>query len=227
MKKLFGIIFSCLLLTSAAFAYQFQAGTGTQRLERGTIIELEMAEPITTRDYTTGDLFTATVVQNVKQNKKTVLPAGTLIRGSIGEVQPAKRLSKAAKVAFTFDHVVTPQGRQLPMRAALCSYFKITPEGFVTSGGNYGTAIAENWENSGEYVKKATQWGLNSGEKLFAGAQIVTVPLGVVGGLVYGTGYFAFEAIADLFRKGDEVIINQGQRFNIMLLDCLDVPVNE
>ena len=226
MKKLFGIILFSLLITSSAFAYQFQAGTGTQRLERGTIIELEMAEPITTRDYSTGDLFTATVVENVKQNKKTILPAGTLVRGSIGEVSPAKRLSRAAKVAFTFDHVVTPQGRQLPMRAALCSYFKITPEGFVTSGGNYGTAMKHNVEKSGEYIKKATQWGINSGDKLFTGAQIITVPIGVAGGFVYGAGYFAFEAIADLIRKGDEVIINQGQRFNIMLLDYLDVPVN-
>ena len=227
MKKLFGIILFGLLATSSAFAYQFQAGTGTQRLERGTIIELEMAEPITTRDYSTGDLFTATVVENVKQNKKTILPSGTLVRGSIGEVQPSKRLSRAAKVAFTFDHIVTPQGRQLPMRAALCSYFKITPEGFVTSGGNYGTAIAHNWEKSGEYVQKATKWGLNSGEKLFTGAQIITVPVGVAGGLVYSAGYFVFEAIADLIRKGDEVIINQGQRFNIMLLDYLDLPANE
>ncbi len=226
MKKLFGIILFSLLITSSAFAYQFQAGTGTQRLERGTIIELEMAEPITTRDYSTGDLFTATVVENVKQNKKTILPAGTLVRGSIGEVKPAKRLSRAAKVAFTFDHVVTPQGRQLPMRAALCSYFKITPEGFVTSGGNYGTALKHDIEKSGEYVQRATQWGINSGEKLFTGAQIITVPVGLAGGLIYGTGYFVFEAIADLIRKGDEVIINQGQRFNIMLLDYLDVPVN-
>ncbi len=226
MKKLFGIILFSLLITSSAFAYQFQAGTGTQRLERGTIIELEMAEPITTRDYSTGDLFTATVVENVKQNKKTILPAGTLVRGSIGEVKPAKRLSRAAKVAFTFDHVVTPQGRQLPMRAALCSYFKITPEGFVTSGGNYGTALKHDIEKSGEYVQRATQWGINSGEKLFTGAQIITVPIGLAGGLIYGTGYFVFEAIADLIRKGDEVIINQGQRFNIMLLDYLDVPVN-
>ncbi len=185
-----------------------------------------MAEPITTRDFATGDLFTATVVENVKQNKKTILPTGTLVRGSIGEVKPAKRLSRAAKVAFTFDHIVTPQGRQLPMRAALCSYFKITPEGFVTSGGNYGTAMKHNVEKSGEYIQKATQWGINSGEKLFTGAQILTVPVGVAGGFVYGAGYLVFETIADLIRKGDEVIINQGQRFNIMLLDYLDVPVN-
>ena len=226
MKKLFGIILASFLTISTAFAYQIQAGTGTQRLERGTIIELEMAEPITTRDFTTGDLFTATVVENVKQNKKTILPTGTFVRGSIGEVKPAKRLSRAAKVAFTFDHIVTPQGRQLPMRAALCSYFKITPEGFVTSGGNYGTAMKHNVEKSGEYIQKATQWGVNSGEKLFAGAQILTVPVGVAGGFIYGAGYLVFESIADLIRKGDEVIINQGQRFNIMLLDYLDVPVN-
>ncbi len=227
MKKLFGILLFSLLISSSALAYQFQAGTGTQRLERGTIIELEMAEPITTRDFSTGDLFTATVAENVKQNKKTILPAGTLVRGSVGEVIPAKRLSRAAKVAFTFDHIVTPQGRQLPIRAALCSYFKITPEGFVTSGGNYGTAMRENLGNSGEYIQKATQWGINSGEKLFTGAQILTVPLGAVGGFVYGAGYLIFESIADLIRKGDEVIINQGQRFNIMLLDYLDVPSNE
>lgn len=227
MKKIFLTLALILSAVSTAFAYQIQAGTQTQRLERGTKIGLEMAESVTSTDFETGDMFSATIREDVNIDKNTILPKGSLIRGSVGKIIPSKRLSRAANLSLTFDHVVTPQGRQLPIRAMLCSHFRLTPDGSITTGGNYGTALVENWDNTIDYVQRSTQWGLNAGDKLFPGATIITTPVGAIGGTIFGVGYIFYETIADLFKKGDEVIINQGEKFDIMLLDYLDVPINQ
>jgi len=227
VKKLL-ILFAALTLTLSAWAYDYQmtGGTGTKRLVVGTKIPLKMAEPVTTKDFETGDMFSATVAQDVVLDHSIVLPVGTLVRGNVKEITKSKRLSKAGVLYLTFDHIVTPQGRQLPINAALSSNFKLTLDGGITTGGNYGTALVKNWEETCNIVKNSTNWGLEKGDKAFKGGKYVLTPLAAAGGVFFGGGYLVVDSIADLFRRGDEVIINQGQVFGIMLLSPLDVPAN-
>lgn len=228
MKKLI-VLFCAFLFTftlNGAFAnYTIEGGAKTKRLHVGTKIPVKMAEPVTTSDFAVGDMFSATITNDIILDNSVILPAGTLVRGNIARIKPAKRLSRAANLYLTFDHIVTPQGRQLPIKAGLSSNFKLTMDGGITSGGNYGYAVQENWKGTKNIVRKSTQWGLNSGEKLFTGAQIITTPVAAVGGVLVGGGYFIISDFVDLIKKGDEVIINQGQVFGIMLLAPLDVPV--
>lgn len=234
MKKLYStILFAAFLFTLAlnleqnAFAsYQIQGGTQTKRLQTGTKIPVKMAEPITTKDFSTGDMFTSTVINDIVLDGAIVLPAGTLVRGNVGKIVKSKRLSKSANLFLNFDHIVTPQGRQLPIKAALSSNFKLTMDGAITTGGNYGHALGKNWDNTVDIVKKSTNWGVVSGDKLFKGGKYLVTPISAVGGTFFGAGYLIVDSVADLFKKGDEVIINQGQVFGIMLLSPLDVPVN-
>jgi len=228
MKKLLILVLFLALGAGCAHAYDYQieAGAGTKRLVTGTKIPLKMAEPVTAKDFETGDMFSATVAQDVVLDHSVVLPVGTLVRGNVKAVDKAKRLSKAAKLYLSFDHIVTPQGRQLPINAALSSNFKLTLDGGITTGGNYGTAVAENWEETCNIVKNSTNWGITAGDKAFPGAKFILTPLAAAGGTVFGGGYFVVESVVDIFRKGNEVIINQGQVFGIMLLSPLDVPAN-
>lgn len=222
------LLFSfCMISTQSAYAnYQIQGGTQTKRLQTGTKIPLKMAEPVTTKDFAEGDRFSATVINDIVLDHEIVLPAGTLVRGNVSSIVKPKRLSKSANLYLTFDHLVTPQGRQLPINAVLSSNFKLTMDGGITTGGNYGHAVAKNWDNTVEIVKKSTEWGLESGDKLFKGGKYVLTPFSCAGGTLFGGGYFVVDSIADLFRKGDNVIINQGQVFGVMLLSPLDVPIN-
>lgn len=203
-------------------AYEIQGSTQTKRLPIGTKLPLKMAEPVTTKDFSEGDMFSATVVNDIVLDRIVVLPAGTLVRGNVAKIVEAKRLSKCANLYLTFDHLVTPQGRQLPIKAALSSNFKLTTDGGITTGGNYGYALRQNWDSTVEIVKKSTDWGLNSGDKL----KYVLTPIGAVAGTIGGGGYLVVDSVADLFRKGDQVVINQGQVFGVMLLAPLDVPAN-
>jgi hypothetical protein len=113
----------------------------------------------------------------------------------------------------------------VPIKAGICSQFDLTDEGGITGGGNYGWAVAQNWHKSVDIVKNTTLWGVKSGEKLFQGGEILVTPIAAAGGVIGGGFYFVGDSIIDLFRKGNEVVINQDKVFDILLLDNLDVPV--
>ncbi len=228
MKKIVSLILLIFLATSFDFAYgayKIMGGTKTKRIPRGTKLELKMAESITTADVEVGEMFTANLTKDIEIDNEVILPVGTPVRGNVVKIIPAKRFSRSAVLYINFDHIVTTSGRQLPIKAALCSYFVLTDDGAITNGGNYGYAIKKNWDKTVEITKKATLWGVEKGQELFAGGQILLTPFSAAGGVIGGGGYFLVDSIADIFKKGNEIVINQGKLFNILLINNLDVPV--
>ena len=55
--------------------------------------------------------------------------------------------------------------------------------------------------------------------------QIITVPVGIIGAGLGTAGYFVYDSIADMIRKGKEVELNKGEILNVILTDPIDVPV--
>lgn len=226
MKKLFSILAIIFTLSSYnAFAYQMKGTAKTHRIPRGQKLELKLIDPITTQDIQEGDVFTASLVKDIIMDDEIVLPMGSLVRGTVGQITPSRRLSRSAIMFLGFDHVVDPTGQQLPIKAGVCSNFKILPNGSISGGGNYGEAIKQNWANTVEIVKKSTNWGVERGEKLFNGGKYILTPFAAAGGVVGGAVYYIGDDIVDLFRKGSDIVINQGTIFNILLLDNLDIPI--
>ena len=221
MKRIFSflILFMLSFSLNTAVAYEIKGSAQTKRIPRGTRIELKMITPITTENISAGDMFTSSIVSDVKAEGEVVLPKGTVLRGNIGEVKDAKKLSKAAILYLNFDHVVIPSGRQLPIKAVICSEFKMTNDGGITQGGNYGYAVSKNLDKSVDMVKKSVAWGVKSGEELFTGGRFLITPIAAIGGSIGGGAYFIGKDIIDLFRKGEEVVINQGTQYAILLLE--------
>ena len=56
--------------------------------------------------------------------------------------------------------------------------------------------------------------------------QYLCVPIGAVGGVFGGGAYYAGMAVADLFKKGNDVNWTQGKEFEIMLTQPLDIPLH-
>lgn len=220
----FGFDFNTLKV-EAATAFEVSGGTQVKRLPRGTRMEVKAVDAVTTENVETGSVFSAVLINNIRLERQMVLPEGSLVRGSVQEIKPAKRLSRSAVLYLDFDHIVTPSGRQLPIHAALCSNFKLTKDGGITTGGGLGYALGQTWDKSVGIVTNATKWGISAGSELFTGGQYILTPIAAVGGLVGGAGYLMIDSVADFIRKGDEIIINQGQQFDILLLEPLDVPV--
>lgn len=227
MKKIIAI-FAFLMLIMFGFqnaqAYQIKADAQTKRIPMGTKLNLEAASTVTTELLRKGDMFSAYLTQDVYVDDVVVLPKGTIVRGNTADVVRKKRLSKSAILYLNFDHIVAPNGKQLPIRAGISSHMKLTNDGGI-GGDGYKEAFLENADKSGEIIAKSVDWGVNSGEELFKGGKFLVTPFAALGGTVAGAGYLIGDSIADLFRKGQTIVITKGQRFTIMLLEPLDVPI--
>ncbi len=204
-----------------------QANVKTKRIVAGTRFKMQLLNDVSTKKDAAGDSFDAALVEDIKVEDTVMLPIGTIIRGSLGKVNMPRRLSRGAVIYIDFDHVVTPEGRQLPLSAALASIKNLTVDGGVIGGGNYGYALKQNAKKSGEIIMNCTDWGISVGEDKLGGyLQYVTTPIAFVGGVFGGGTYLIGDSIIDLFRKGEDVYIPKGTDFSIILLKDLDVPVS-
>ena len=88
----------------------------------------------------------------------------------------------------------------------------------------YGEAVKNNYDKAAEMTKNATEYGKKAGDSA-PGIQYLTTPICAVGGFFAGAGYFIGDSIADMFRKGQDVYINTGDKMDVRLVNPIDIPV--
>lgn len=147
-------------------------------------------DPITTKGAQEGDYFNAMLLEDQKSQANIILPAGSVVRGSVNKIVPSKRLSRGAVLYLDFDHIVTPNGRQLPLSMSVYNRADITLDGGIFGSRGYGEAIQKNWAKTVDITKTATQFGMDAGENAFTGATYITTPICAVGGAFGGGAYF-------------------------------------
>ena len=91
----------CFAITSV-FAGPFNATAKTKRIPAGTTFQLEFLQPVSTFSGSAGDSFVATILNEQAAGSSIILPAGTVVRGSILEVKTAKYFSRGAKLYLDF-----------------------------------------------------------------------------------------------------------------------------
>lgn len=206
-------------------ALPFRADAKTRRIPAGTKLKLELIDPITTNGGQEGDYFSAVLLEDQKSQANIILPAGSVVRGSVNKIVPTKRLSRGAILYVDFDHIVTPTGRQLPLQMSVCNRIDLTLDGGIYGSKGYGEALQKNWAKTVDITKSATKFGIDAGDA-FTGAQYIAVPVCAVGGAFGGGAYLLGDSFIDLFRKGSNVILNQGTVLDVVLTYPIDVPVN-
>lgn len=223
--KLFTVILSAFIMAQTAMAAPFNANAKTKRIPAGTKFTLELLNTVTTTNQV-GTEFSAILVTDQTADSDVILPSGSLVRGTVKKIEPAKRLSKGAVLYLDFDHVVTPNGRQLPLSLTIVGRPDVYWDGGITTTKGYSDAVKQNWTKTVEIAKNATEWGVDTGDDMFNGyGKILTVPAGVIGGGVGGGAYFVGDSTADLFRKGKDVQVNKGEKLEVILTEPIDVPV--
>ena len=213
-----------ILTTTTVYAGTFKANANTKRIPAGTIFTLEFIQPFGTYSGAVGDGFTAVLKNEQTADASVVLPAGSVVRGSIGELKTAKRFSRGAKLYLDFDHVVTPSGRQIPLDMAVCRFDKIYYDGGLYKNLGYGEAVKANYDKAVDITKKSTEYGMDV-RFTHPGLQYITTPFCAIGGFLGGVGYFIGDSVADMFRKGEEVQIKEGDVMEVTLINPIDVPV--
>lgn len=224
--KLLILALVMVIFTATVKAVPFTGDAKTKRIPAGTKLKLQLIEPVNSIAGYEGYPFTAMLLEDQTSGTSVILPLGSIVRGSISKINPIKRLSRGAIVYLDFDHVVTPNGRQLPLSLSVYNRADLTIDGGIYGSKGYGEALKKNWVKTVEITKNSTQFGLDLGEDTFTGVKFITTPICALGGAFGGGAYLVGDSIIDLFRKGDDVMLNQGTILDVTLSYPIDVPVN-
>ncbi|HIS82230.1 TPA: hypothetical protein IAD41_01315 [Candidatus Scatenecus faecavium] len=224
--KLLSVILSLVMLAGTAFAGPFSANAKTKRIPAGTKLSLQLLSPVTTVSGRSGGEFQAMIVNDQSVDSDVILPAGSMVRGSISKIVAPKRMSKGAILYMDFDHVVTPNGRQIPLSLSITGREDLTYDGGIVNGRGFGEAFRKTMKKSGDITKNSVNWANETFEDPAGGYfRLITVPVAAVGGAIGSTGYFVYDTIGDMVRKGEEVDLNTGEVLNVILTEPVDVPV--
>lgn len=224
MRVLTTFLLALSLSVNTALA-AYKADVKTVRIPSGAKLSLQFLQTVNTISSHDGTSFNLMLLNEQKVGNVTVLPTGSVIRGYVKQVKPSKRLSRGAVLYLDFDHVVTPTGRQLPICLGVCGIRTITYDGGIYRTLGYGQAVKDNWVKTCDITKLSANFGRKA-KNYIPGSQFVTTPICTLGGAIGGGFYFLGDSIADLFKKGDEVILQKGSTIDVLLTQPIDVPVN-
>ena len=183
----------------------------TETLEKRDVIEMTVSQVIDGSFSFEGDEFFAEVTGDVIGDKGVIIPKGTVAHGIIKDSGSAKRLGRDGYIDLTFDYLVTPDGREIPIEGKMSTKLhpikaatKIvaTDIGYTAAGGVLG--------------------GIFAAQALSVEAAIASQGMTVAGGAALGAGVGLGMA---LYRKGKDVLIAPGDEIKVKILSNVDLPV--
>lgn len=229
MKKILSMLFIIsYLCTSLVFAMEplkgsvsetdnYQPGqselfTGKiETLNRKDIINMTVSQVLDSSVSLEGDEFFAEVTSDVYGDKGIIIPKGTIAHGRLDGIENAKRMGRAATMTLSFDYLVTPDGREIPIEGRMTTKLHPVAEtakimaqdvGYTIGGGAVGGLMALQWLGWEAAIA-------SHGYTIAGGAAI--------GGAI-GLG-------AALIRKGHEVMIAPGDQIKVKINTAVDLPV--
>ena len=183
----------------------------TETLEKRDIIEMTVSQVLDGTFSLEGDEFFAEVTSDVVGDKGVIIPKGTMAHGIITQTSEAKRLGRDGHLSLSFDYLVTPDGREIPIEGHMSTKLhpikaatKIiaTDVGYTAVGGLAG--------------------GLFAVQALGLEAAIASQGYTVAGGAALGSTIGLGMA---LYRKGKNVLIAPGDEIKVRILSDVELPV--
>ena len=183
----------------------------TEYLEKKDVIEMTVSQVLDGTYSLEGDEFFATVTSDVIGDKGVIIPKGTVAHGSITQTSEAKRLGRDGHLSLSFDYLVTPDGREIPIEGKMSTKLhplkaatKIvaTDVGYTAVGGVAGGIFA--LQALGLEAAIASQGYTFAGGAALGG----TIGLGM-----------------SLYRKGKNVLIAPGDEIKVRILSNVELPV--
>lgn len=227
-KRLAGLLLSSVLVMNTAIAeipFQGHAEFDDQysqldkelftdkkdTLDKKDVIEMTVSQVLDGSFSLEGDEFFAEVTSDVMGDKGVIIPKGTVAHGTIVQTSEAKRLGRDGHLSLSFDYLVTPDGREIPIEGKMSTKLhplkaatKIiaTDVGYTAVGGVAGGIFA------------IQALGLEAA----IASQGYTVAGGAAIGGTIGLGM-------SLYRKGKNVLIAPGDEIKVKILSNTELPV--
>jgi hypothetical protein len=117
---------------------------GTTEIPTGTEVDVRLSNTLNSGTAMVEDRFEATTLVDLNIDGRTVVPAGSVMRGVVTAVEPGTRTNRTSKMTVSFDQV-TVNGRSYPMRGTVTQ--AIEGEGIrgettrIGAGGAVGAVI--------------------------------------------------------------------------------------
>jgi len=120
----------------AASATSGTAARGEIEVPAGTELDVRLTNALNSGTAQVEDRFEGTTLVDLNVGGRTVIPAGSVMRGVITAVDPATRTNRTAKMTVSFDQV-TVNGRAYPVRGTVTQ--AIEGEGIKGEAGKIAT----------------------------------------------------------------------------------------
>ena len=182
-----------------------------EHLDRKDVINMTVSQVLDSAYSIEGDEFFAQVTSDVYGDEGIIIPKGTVAHGKITETGDAGKMGKQAWIELSFDYLVTPDGREIPIDGKMTTKLHPIVEtsrivaqdlGYTAAGGVVGGFLALNWLGLEAAI-------LSQGYTIAGGAAI--------GGAV-GLGMA-------LIRKGKDVLIAPGDEIKVKINTKIPLPV--
>ena len=185
----------------------------------GTKIPIIMDTAVDSDTSQEADEFSARTAEDLNIDGSNVVPAGSIIKGRIAQLNSPRHLNRSGSVALKFDTITTPDNRQIPLVATL-----------VARGGvvHARRGLKDIAIDTGA-VALPTLAGLGIG--LLAGgsssdSSSSSSGIGRAGGAMIGAGVGLAVGIAILLsKKGKKIDLRPGDELKIQLAEELRMPM--
>jgi TolA-binding protein len=114
---------------------QTSTATAAADVPAGTELDVRLQNSLNSGTAQVEDRFEATTLVDLNLDGRTVIPAGSLMRGVVSSVESATRTNRTAKMTVSFDQI-TVNGREHPVRATVTQ--AIRGEGIKGEAGRVG-----------------------------------------------------------------------------------------
>lgn len=183
----------------------------------GTKVPIIMDTAVDSDTSQEGDEFSARTAEDLTIDGSTVVPAGSIIRGRIAQLNSPRALNRSGSVALKFDTVTTPDNRQIPLVANLVARGGVVHarRGMKDIAMDTGTVMLPTLAGLGI--------GLLAGGSSSSGS---SSSIGRGGGAVIGAGVGIAVGVAVLLaKKGKKVDVRPGDELKIELAEDLRMPM--
>ncbi len=83
----------------------------------GTRLPVEFLDGVSSRSSQPGDSFRARVTEDIAADGVVVIPAGSIVKGSVTEAASLKKIGGTARLALEFERLELPSGEAVPITA--------------------------------------------------------------------------------------------------------------
>jgi hypothetical protein len=180
----------------------------------GLVLPLILVTSLSSRGARDGDPVRATIARNTPLEGNAYIPSGAIVSGHVTEVKRNGFLEHQGSLSIEFNELTLPDGRKFPISAHLLGGLGDVGYGDLSYSDTHGSLSArQRMENMGVTSELGT-----AGEGGIGLAAAPVYGANFARGLGSATSIVgAADVLGNLFRRGKNVIIASGMRFEIQL----------